>query len=100
MRFTTVLPKPTADLILAMAKESDRTPHYWTVKILTEAAEAYGRKRKARADAVAEQFKRHAQRGTLLPEDDPIDVTAPTETADELIRAAAADLESSEHGKQ
>lgn len=94
MRFTTVLPKPIGELILAMAKESARTPHFWTVRILTEAAEAYGRKRKAKADAVQEQFKRYAQRAAMQPEDAPIDVEAPTESADELIQAAAAELES------
>jgi hypothetical protein len=93
VRFTSVLPKPVADLILDMAKESDRSPHYWTVRILTEAAEVYGRKRKAKADAVQEQFKRYAQRAATQPEDDPIDVIAPTESADELIQAAAAELE-------
>jgi hypothetical protein len=100
VRFTSVLPKRIADLILAMAKESDRSPHYWTVKILTEAAEAYGRKRKAKADAVAEQFKRYARPAAMEPEDNPIDVVEPSESADELIQAAAADLELREHGKQ
>jgi hypothetical protein len=69
-----------------IAKQSERPLTFITSRLIAEGVERWRHVRGSDLFPIPEP-------ASIRPEDDPIDVAAPTETADELIRAAAADLE-------
>lgn len=69
-----------------MAKQSERPLTFITSRLISEGVEQWRHVRGSDLFPIPKP-------ASTLPEDDPIDVAAPTESADELIRAAAAELE-------
>lgn len=70
----------------AMAKQAERPLTYITSRFISEGVERWRHVRGSDLFPMPEP-------ASTQPENDPIDVAAPTEGADELIRAAAAELE-------
>jgi hypothetical protein len=90
-RVTVFVPADIANDLAALARETDRSVSYWGTRFIQDAIRVY---RRDRAVELRRQAAAIPKRVPVVVQDAPVLIAEPTESADELIKAAAADLES------
>jgi hypothetical protein len=89
-RVTVFVPADIANDLIALARETDRSISYWGTRFIQDAIRGY---RRDRAIELKRQVAANPRPAPIIAPERPVLVVAPTETADELIKAAALELE-------